>query len=317
MQQGRLESFFGNNGQALVTYGSNVGMGDIMQAMQNSHMMQQNPCMMQQSPCFNLPFTSYGMGNLQGGMMMGQPSMPMPAQQPQTSQGGRKSSKSRSRERVKDLYTSTGRLKFADDNKKISSTYKCLGWAHGIGEKKCTPKRFRSSTATCCDPDDYPMVRTSQLSEEEVDCLVFILTGVAPDTRLTDIGCVTKGDLRDSLRAQYNVKNRKNPTRLQVMGSELDNLVVVAHKMGYPMRLFTSAARSHLCYLSDAGSPSAMPSGSLTLSIEKENLIAPALLTDQDDKGASDETPTKETQLKDGHLVLSTEDEAWLQGQLS
>ena len=53
------------------------------------------------------------------------------------------------------------------------------------------------------------------------------------------------------------------------------------------------------------------------IDIEKQNLIAPALLTDQDDKGASDETPTKETQLKDGHLVLSTEDEAWLQGQLS
>ena len=174
-----------------------------------------------------------------------------------TPPAGEKSTKrgrqrSRSRSRVVDLFTSSGRMRFDDDDKKVSSCYRTVGWVIGVGEKRATPKRFRASCCTACDAEEYPMVRTSQLCEEEVDCLIYVLCGVLPDTRMHDIGCYTKGEVRDALRTQYQVKNKKNPNRLQVLGSELDNLVLVAHKLGYPMRLFSPNARKYLSAMLEA-----------------------------------------------------------------
>ena len=133
----------------------------------------------------------------------------------------------------------TTRPKMLDDDRKLSTSYTSLGlvWMHG--EKRTTPKRFRASLCTACNDDEYPMVKVAQLDEEQVDLLLFVLAGILPSTRVSDMGAVTKGDAREAVRRQYQVKLRKNATRLSHLSEELDNLPMVAMRMGYPAELFS------------------------------------------------------------------------------
>ena len=94
-----------------------------------------------------------------------------------------------------------------------------------------TPKRFRASLCAACDPDEYPMVRITQLDDEMVDLLLFILSGVLPNTRIVDLGVETKGQARAAVRSQYMVKMKKNQSRLNIMSEELDNLPMVALRL--------------------------------------------------------------------------------------
>lgn len=132
-----------------------------------------------------------------------------------------------------------GRQSFADDSRKLSTTYRSLGMLHVMGEKRCTPKRFRCSLCSSCDAEEYPMVKVSQLDDEHVDLLVFCLSGVLPNTRVVDLGVTYKGEARDAIRAQFQVKLKKNQSRLNIMSEELDNLPMVALRLGYPAALFS------------------------------------------------------------------------------
>ena len=134
---------------------------------------------------------------------------------------------------------------FFDDDKKLSKTYKALGmvWLHG--ERRCCPKKFRCSLTTCCNPDEFPMVKVSQLSEEFVDLLVFILTGVSPNTKVTDLGVQTKRQAREALRRQYLVRLKKNPSRFDIMSAELDNLPLVAMRSGFDPQLFSPQLKAN------------------------------------------------------------------------
>ena len=49
-----------------------------------------------------------------------------------------------------------------------------------------------------------------------------------PNTRIVDLGVETKGQARAAVRAQYQVKMKKNQSRLNIMSEELDNLPMVA-----------------------------------------------------------------------------------------
>ena len=131
------------------------------------------------------------------------------------------------------------RYPMVDDPRKLSTSYKSLGlvWMHG--EKRTTPKRFRASLCTACNDDEYPMVKVAQLDEEQVGLLLFVLAGILPSTKVSDMGAVTKGDAREAVRRQYQVKLRKNATRLSHLSEELGNLPMVALRMGYPAELFS------------------------------------------------------------------------------
>ena len=87
------------------------------------------------------------------------------------------------------------------------------------------------------------MLKVSQISEEQVDLLIFVLTGVSPCTKVCDLGCQTKGQARDACRSQYLVRMRKNPSRLDIMAEELDNLPMVALRCGYDPALFSPELR--------------------------------------------------------------------------
>ena len=139
-----------------------------------------------------------------------------------------------------EILTAAGhRTPMVDDPRKLSTSYKSMGlvWMHG--EKRTTPKRFRASLCTACNEDEYPMATVAQLDEEQVDLLLYVLAGILLSTKVSDMGAVTKGDARDAVRRQYQVKLRKNATRLSHLSEELDNLPMVALRMGHPAELFS------------------------------------------------------------------------------
>ena len=70
------------------------------------------------------------------------------------------------------------------------------------------------------------------------------MTGVAPNTKVCDLGAATKGQARKALRDQYLVKLRKNPSRLSLLSEEFDNLPMVSLRLGYNPELFSPRLRS-------------------------------------------------------------------------
>ena len=87
-------------------------------------------------------------------------------------------------------------MQFVDDDRKLSTAYRSLGCSWMVGEGRCCPKKFRMSLITSCNSAEYPMVRLSQLGEEQIDMLLYILTGILPSTRTQDLGCTCKIEAR-------------------------------------------------------------------------------------------------------------------------
>ena len=135
---------------------------------------------------------------------------------------------------------------FADDGARLSTCYRQLGLVWSIGEKRCCPKRFRASLITVCDPMEWPTVKLAQMSEEETDLMLFIVTGLLPTTRTVDLGAKTKGEAREAVHALFQHRMKKNASRLSALSDELDNLAQVALRMGYPPELFSKEL--HLAY---------------------------------------------------------------------
>ena len=83
------------------------------------------------------------------------------------------------------------------------------------------------------------MVRISQLGEEQFVMLLYILTWILPITRVQDLGYATQKKARVAIRSQYVVRLRRNASRLSVLADELDNVVAVAVRLGYPPHLLS------------------------------------------------------------------------------
>ena len=146
---------------------------------------------------------------------------------------------------------------FTDDDRKLSTTYKSLGLHHLYGAR-CTPKRFRASLCSACNNELYPMVRMSQLGEEETDMLLFCLSGVSPATKASEFGVTTKKEARQAIRSQYKMRMARNASRLNILAEELDNIPGSALRLGYPTDLLSPATRA--TYLSMRAGANAMRS---------------------------------------------------------
>ena len=133
---------------------------------------------------------------------------------------------------------------WSDDNAKLSTAYKMLGSSHLSVKNTSTPKKFRMQLICSCNSDLWPMATISQLGEEEVDFLLFIATGISPRTRPGDLGVRTKGEAMKTVAQQYRAKMRRNPSRLNMLSEELDNLGLTAMKMGYDVRWLSDELRS-------------------------------------------------------------------------
>ena len=147
------------------------------------------------------------------------------------------------RRQVTDGSVDGGLCRFPDDDRKMSTAYRSLGCTWMVGEGRCCPKKFRMSLITSCNSQEYPMVRLSQLGEEQIDMLLYILTGILPSTRVQDLGCATKKEARAAIRSQYVVRLRRNASRLSVLAEELDNVAAVAVRLGYPPHLLSPELR--------------------------------------------------------------------------
>ena len=134
-------------------------------------------------------------------------------------------------------------VEFPDDQTKLSTAYKALGMSWQHGERRVTAKRFRCSLCTVCDPDEFPMLKVCSLSCEMVDLLLFCLTGILPNTKVSDMACATKRQAREACARQHRLKIRKNACRLQLLSDELDNLPACALRLGFPPELFSPPLR--------------------------------------------------------------------------
>ena len=122
---------------------------------------------------------------------------------------------------------------FGDDASKLSKAYKAIGCQHMFGVRRVFPKKLRASLICACNSDLWPMVRLSQLSEEETDWLLYCVASISPVTKPADFGTDTKGQTRRNVAQQYRAMMKRNPSRLGQLSEELDNVGTVAMKLGY------------------------------------------------------------------------------------
>ena len=123
--------------------------------------------------------------------------------------------------------------KFPDDYKCFSSAYKHLGCQWDYGEKIITRRSYRQTLLVCCDQQLFAQCVTSQLSEDQLDMLIFCVSGMSPRTLIRSIGASTKRALRLQIRSRYKDLQRRNPQRLQMLAENVANLGQVAMQLGY------------------------------------------------------------------------------------
>ena len=123
--------------------------------------------------------------------------------------------------------------KFPDDYKCFSSAYKHLGCQWDYGEKIITRRSYRQTLLVCCDQQLFAQCVTSQLSEDQLDMLIFCVSGMSPRTLIRSIGASTKRALRLQIRSRYKDLQRRNPQRLQMLAENFANLGQVAMQLGY------------------------------------------------------------------------------------
>ena len=90
------------------------------------------------------------------------------------------------------------------------------------------------------------MINISQLSDEYIDLLLYVLTGIGPDSKVCDLGAATKGECRLACRSQYIVKLQRQPNRLALLSEEFDNLPLVAIRFGLNPDVLSPGLRN--CY---------------------------------------------------------------------
>ena len=156
-----------------------------------------------------------------------------PASEPGTGSRGGVRNRSRSRSR------SPGVQKFPDDSSKLSTAFKALGASARFGKQKVTPHKFRCSLITACDKTQWPMLLLSQFTCERLDMLLYILTGLLPTTKTSAFGVSTKGEARRAVREMYRARLVRNPSRLDTLSQDMDNIPEVAMRAGYPRWLCT------------------------------------------------------------------------------
>ena len=198
----------------------------MMMMPQQGMMMSQPGMMMQPQGGVMMP---------QQGMMMPQPGGLMQQQQLEFSMStGSSCRPDRSRSpRALSLSDIPARPPFADDASRLSSALRSLGLAWQVGKDRCCSKKFRDSLVCSCNCVEWPMVRLSTIIDEYSDMLLFASTGIGPCTKPSNFAADSKGAVRDAVRLQYAHKIKVAPLRLRDLGDDMDNLPIVAMKLGY------------------------------------------------------------------------------------
>ena len=116
-----------------------------------------------------------------------------------------------------------------------------MSWSSG--ERKSMTKKFRMQLINSCDPLRFPMMTLAQLTCEQLDLLLYIVTGISPATRPHDFGANCKRDARKMCRQQHLQQIKRQPGRMDQLTDDLDNLPVVAMRLGYQPEWLSPALR--------------------------------------------------------------------------
>ena len=126
-----------------------------------------------------------------------------------------------------------GHTPMADDDHKLPSAYRVLGCLWKFGARAVIPRKLKTTVLQQVDPQEWTCFRLALLDEVQIDCLIFIVTGAKPTTRISDLGCKTKGQLRDALVREALRIARAHPERKTGLGADLKNAVTEALRLGY------------------------------------------------------------------------------------
>ena len=94
------------------------------------------------------------------------------------------------------------------------------------------PRKIKITALKCLDPVEYSPFRISSLSDDQVDCLVYMASGIKPTTRISDLACKTKGELRDAIFQEAGRLKRTQPERQLGLASDFNNVVAEAIRLG-------------------------------------------------------------------------------------
>ena len=126
------------------------------------------------------------------------------AQQPPTGDNtGSQRAGGKSRSRSRDAAGVADFPDWPDDKSKLGTSYRTLGMSWLSGERKAMTKKFRMQMTNSCDPLRFPMMTLAQLTCEQLDLLLYIVTGISPATRPHDFGASCKRDARRMCRQQH------------------------------------------------------------------------------------------------------------------
>ena len=128
------------------------------------------------------------------------------------------------------------------------------------GHTDAPAKKKRAQLITSCSSTRFPMYRLSQLTEHQVDMLVFISSGISPWTRPADFGAKHKRAVREASPVQYHHLLRTVPTRLDHLCPELSNIEFIAFRLGYQLSWLPPELRERARTLNWAGAAQA-PAG--------------------------------------------------------
>jgi hypothetical protein len=149
--------------------------------------------------------------------------------------------RSRSREGV------TPRGRFRDDSKDVlSSSYRYLGqrWQHN--SRTVIPRGLAASCLSYIDTELFSDVQLAQVDDDTLDELVYIRTGLLPSTRITDLRCRTKGELRNTIANEGRRTMLSYPDRLTPLARNFSNTAEVAQRYGMPIKEFCPNRRDQL-----------------------------------------------------------------------
>ena len=112
------------------------------------------------------------------------------------------------------------------DQRRLSSTYKTLG-----GEKGGLLKAHKLEAIEDVTEAAITTPRCLQLSDCSLDKVIYIMTGMGPTTKLSDIRVTNKADIKLIFRREYGRLNASS--RIQDLTQDMSNLDEVAHKYGW------------------------------------------------------------------------------------
>ena len=220
--------------------------------------------------------------------------------------GAKAPSRSRSRDQLKTLRGHTseegdgGRLHAPDDNKRLSSKHKQLGLHWQVGQPTACTTKFRISLCTACSSEGFDFLTLAQMEDEKVDLLCFNLTNLSPDFPVVYFGSAILGEIRTMVRRCHLNILRNNPSRLQGLSNEFDNVAAMAVRNHFPVALLSPPLRQVMGMMASramvmGGALGLGPGGSAGQQPQPTVPLAPA--------PTNQNTPRKNAE-KDGPLAL-------------